>query len=526
MDVYVATSAELNTALSNANAGDTIILASGNYGSVTITADFSDTVTIQSADLGGAVFESLKLTGATNVTIDGVHVDGVGDGGAGGSFVKISDGSQGITLTNMEINGSVDGVYTGAYGVHVDDSSDVTLNNNYIHDVKIGMLLNGSEDVSVVDNALDYLGNDGIKFAGIDGLLLEGNIEYGNVFPEAGDHVDFIQGQGADSTDIEIRNNILLAGNVNNIQGISLFDVNYTNVLIEGNVIYSGQTRGITVEFGDNVTVINNTVLNIPGTNKSTYIDVVDGGVNEGNIFVNNATTPGEANGNLQLQNDDPTGDFYVDDYFVNGSQGLGVTFEDLQTVAGSLAEEYGAVGVIEAILGVLETGVDPITVAGNAALNAALDAATGGETILAENDDDGYVIILDDSTPEVTLHVETPSDVAETDAVDLVFAGSDGDDIVYGAGGDDVIAGGEGVDRFAGGEGADTFIFAQGTGLDIVYDFTNDADQIGLQGVTYDDLTISDYRDGDTLIQMGDDRLILRDVDFQEITADDFISL
>ncbi|MDO6592209.1 right-handed parallel beta-helix repeat-containing protein, partial [Yoonia sp. 1_MG-2023] len=282
----VENAAELTAALNSASAGDVITLASGDYGSVTITADYADMVTIQSEEPGGAVFDSLKLTNATNITVDGVHVDGTGNGGAGGSFVKISDGSQGITLTNMEINGLVDGVYTGAYGVHVDGSSDVTLNNNYIHDVKIGMLLNGSSDVSVVDNGLDYLGNDGIKFAGMDGLLLEGNIEYGNVFPEEGDHVDFIQGQGADSNDVTIRDNVLLASNVNNIQGISLFDVNYTNVLVEGNVIYSGQTRGITVEFGENVTVINNTVLNIPGTNKSTYIDVVDGGVNEGNIFV------------------------------------------------------------------------------------------------------------------------------------------------------------------------------------------------------------------------------------------------
>ncbi|WP_181820900.1 calcium-binding protein [Loktanella sp. D2R18] len=540
MDIYVENAAELTAALNSASAGDVITLASGDYGSVTITADYADMVTIQSEEPGGAVFDSLKLTNATNITVDGVHVDGTGNGGAGGSFVKISDGSQGITLTNMEINGLVDGVYTGAYGVHVDGSSDVTLNNNYIHDVKIGMLLNGSSDVSVVDNGLDYLGNDGIKFAGMDGLLLEGNIEYGNVFPEEGDHVDFIQGQGADSNDVTIRDNVLLASNVNNIQGISLFDVNYTNVLVEGNVIYSGQTRGITVEFGENVTVINNTVLNIPGTNKSTYIDVVDGGVNEGNIFVNNATTPGEANGNLQLQNDDPDGDFYVDDYFVNGSAGQGITFEDLQIIEGTLAEEYGAVGVVEAVVAVLEGGepvvpvdpvdpieiVDPIVVTGSEALDAALDAATGGETISVENGDDGYVIILDDETDDVTLHIETPSEVAEAGTVDLVFSGSDGNDIVFGADGDDVIAGGGGVDRLLGGEGSDTFVFAQGTELDIVYDFADGVDQIGLQDIAFDDLTISDYRNGDTLIQMGDDRLILRDVDFQEITVDDFISL
>ncbi|MDO6590960.1 calcium-binding protein, partial [Yoonia sp. 1_MG-2023] len=279
---------------------------------------------------------------------------------------------------------------------------------------------------------------------------------------------------------------------------------------------------------------------NIPGTNKSTYIDVVDGGVNEGNIFVNNATTPGEANGNLQLQNDDPDGDFYVDDYFVNGSAGQGITFEDLQIIEGTLAEEYGAVGVVEAVVAVLEGGepvvpvdpvdpieiVDPIVVTGSEALDAALDAATGGETISVENGDDGYVIILDDETDDVTLHIETPSEVAEAGTVDLVFSGSDGNDIVFGADGDDVIAGGGGVDRLLGGEGSDTFVFAQGTELDIVYDFADGVDQIGLQDIAFDDLTISDYRNGDTLIQMGDDRLILRDVDFQEITVDDFISL
>ncbi|MGO4915871.1 calcium-binding protein [Pseudogemmobacter sp. W21_MBD1_M6] len=106
----------------------------------------------------------------------------------------------------------------------------------------------------------------------------------------------------------------------------------------------------------------------------------------------------------------------------------------------------------------------------------------------------------------------------------DDIISGLAGNDTLYGLAGDDVLDGGAGVDRLFGGPGADDFVFADGTQLDIVYDFEDGMDMIQLAGLSVDDAVISAYRTTGTLITIGDDRMILRDVDHTLITIDDFI--
>ncbi|WP_439154314.1 calcium-binding protein [Yoonia sp.] len=106
---------------------------------------------------------------------------------------------------------------------------------------------------------------------------------------------------------------------------------------------------------------------------------------------------------------------------------------------------------------------------------------------------------------------------------VDLI-SGLAGNDYLYGLAGDDVLDGGAGTDRLYGGLGADTFVFAEGTRLDIVYDFTDGEDMIQLDGIDFADITISDYRGTGAILQAGVDRMILRNVDENDITIDDFI--
>ncbi|MFO8126924.1 calcium-binding protein [Yoonia sp.] len=106
---------------------------------------------------------------------------------------------------------------------------------------------------------------------------------------------------------------------------------------------------------------------------------------------------------------------------------------------------------------------------------------------------------------------------------VDLI-SGLAGNDYLYGLAGDDVLDGGAGTDRLYGGLGADTFVFAEGTRLDIVYDFTDGEDMIHLDGIDFADITISDYRGTGAILQAGVDRMILRNVDENDITIDDFI--
>ena len=90
----------------------------------------------------------------------------------------------------------------------------------------------------------------------------------------------------------------------------------------------------------------------------------------------------------------------------------------------------------------------------------------------------------------------------------DLIRAGDGDDDIngnggndrLYGDGGNDIIVGGFGTDNLYGGLGSDTFVIqAAGNGLDIVNDFQNGVDFIGLSGLnsgglSFDSLTFTSF--------------------------------
>ena len=56
------------------------MLAKASYGSVEITQDYASTVTIKSATPLAAKFNTISIFGASNVRIDGVHVDNGGNG--------------------------------------------------------------------------------------------------------------------------------------------------------------------------------------------------------------------------------------------------------------------------------------------------------------------------------------------------------------------------------------------------------------------------------------------------------------
>jgi len=203
-----------------------------------------------------------------------------------------------------------------------------------------------------------------------------------------------------------------------------------------------------------------------------------------------------------------------------------------VETIAYTVADTQGATDTGTLTVSVGAGTPEPIVtdetiyVSGDTELQQMLRSAEGGEAIYAEDYAGNYHINLNRIDGDITLVrvvVDTPPKGAD---VNLIFAGSSGHDIIFAGDNTDQLVGGGGIDRMAGGGGADLFIFAPGDGLNIVYDFTDGVDQIGLLGAEFDDLTISSYRDEDTLITLNDDRLILRNTDFQDLSIDDFAFL
>ena len=82
-------------------------------------------------------------------------------------------------------------------------------------------------------------------------------------------------------------------------------------------------------------------------------------------------------------------------------------------------------------------------------------------------------------------------------DTANQTLNGGAGDDVLIGAKGEDTLDGGAGRDHMAGGAGIDVFVIRAGDGAssiddaDIVYDFTDGSDLIGMDSLNYSDLTV-----------------------------------
>jgi Ca2+-binding RTX toxin-like protein len=102
---------------------------------------------------------------------------------------------------------------------------------------------------------------------------------------------------------------------------------------------------------------------------------------------------------------------------------------------------------------------------------------------------------------------------------------GNAGNNILSGNGGNDELAGGKGNDRLIGGEQDDMFIFKTGDGHDVITDFIVAEDSLDLSGwsaiTSFQDLMKNHVTmsDGDMIISAGDDQLILRDVNKNDLS-------
>lgn len=341
--IIVSNSSQLLSALSSANGGDTIILNSGDYGTVNFSnLKFGSDVTIKSATAQGATFDAINITNTTNLRIDSVHVDSPSN--TGRALVNIEN-SQGIDIVNSQINGKVDTVYPiggPTFGIYVDDgSSNIRVANNNVHDVLNGMAFFGAEKLSIVGNTVNRIGGDAFKFSNVDTVLIENNTGPTHLYNAADSHADFMQFQGGASSNVMIRGNVFIPQNDVDVQGIFVAgDGGHTNITITQNIIYTGMTNGILVTDGHNVQISYNTVINAINDDGASRI-IAPGADVQHNIFSGNK---GEVLGtNISIQHTDDNGKYYYDGIFKSTLDGSMVTLADLAPVAGSVAVKEGA---------------------------------------------------------------------------------------------------------------------------------------------------------------------------------------
>jgi Ca2+-binding RTX toxin-like protein len=113
------------------------------------------------------------------------------------------------------------------------------------------------------------------------------------------------------------------------------------------------------------------------------------------------------------------------------------------------------------------------------------------------------------------------------TEAGDDLAMGGAGNDYLDGGADDDLLYGGKGIDTLQGGEGRDVFVIAPKEGPDLVKDFRQGEDFIGLaKGLQFEDLRLV-QRGSSTEIKVGRDRLAtLQGVNANQLSLNDFMQV
>ena len=385
--IRVSNDTQLTKAIGDARAGDTLLLAGGDYGLLDLNGnksghlDFGSTVTIRSEDPGDpASFGGLKIRETGNVSIENVRFDFTTDAGTRLNSTPFRvDTSSGITIRDSVFDGDdfkgSDAAHKGfgtGFGLRIIGSDDVTLEGLEFSTFETAISVTGSRNVTLRDSEFRDMSGDATKFSDVQGMLIENNlITQFRANPDNTMHRDMIQflnpAPATRSTDVTIRGNILDSGTgawtqsifINNeavVKGGAGKASQHQNILVEDNLIYNSQLHGIYVAGTDGVTVRDNTVLhniadgdfrnvsvpkiNVDGT--SSDVEILNNIVNS----ITNGSTLGKRSDwkiadNLFAQRTDPLGANYYQDLFVAADR-PGAPLEALQALPGGLIQKLG----------------------------------------------------------------------------------------------------------------------------------------------------------------------------------------
>lgn len=306
----VSSAAELRSAINSASGGDTILLANGSYGDVSLRGASNLTLRAQGDD---ASLSGLNLRNADNVTVDGLTLDGRTDGSGYGTGTAID----------------------------VKSSSDVTLQNMDVTDFAKGIRAWDVSGLKVEGNTLDNISFDGMVFGHVQGARITGNdvTMHGR---ENVDHKDVIQfynqGAKAPASDVVISNNTLTAEDAN-IHGIYMGNAdasnsgrsgeNYSDVTISGNVIDVKHMLGVAVGQTDGVTITDNVVLRNGGADGARE-------VSSPRILVDHDSDDVRVSGNTVLDTPSAAGTNWQSDSASDG--GWSISGNTVVSVATSIA--------------------------------------------------------------------------------------------------------------------------------------------------------------------------------------------
>ena len=297
-DIIVKNQSELDAALRAATGGETIKLLAGTYSSARVSGkNFASNVTITSADPGHpATIQSVNVSNTSNLTFKSLGI-GRQMTEADASYTQLTSvtSSSNIVFDTVHVSGGTGNpADSRGWGFTVRTSSNVTIQNSTLDHLGYGLSIGTSDGILIKNNVLTDNRTDAMNITEVSNIVIDGNL-ITNTYPAPGEHPDAIQfftkGAAKVSSNIVIKNNIIMQGAGGGTQGVFMGDeegdLPYTNVNISNNLIYMGTMyNGISVSNGVNVNVQNNTVSSPTNDGAMLWISLgkVDGGTVADNV--------------------------------------------------------------------------------------------------------------------------------------------------------------------------------------------------------------------------------------------------
>lgn len=290
--VTVSSKSGLLSALASVSAGDTIKLAPGNYGSISLDATqysqrylkYASDVTIVSENVQNkAVIEGLNLRGVTHLKFQQIKFDYTTESNSTG-YPFVVNGAKYVTFRGNVFSGETD---ANGYGLgvalKVSQGNDIMIENSIFNGFRKGIEGWGAQAVTIQGNTISGISYDGLVMGHMQGLTIRDNTITMKSNPANDDHRDVIQlynvGTVAPSSNVRIESNRLFAGDgvthgifMDNGDAKSTGSTSeyYTNVVIKNNVIQTGQKLGIAVGETNGLNITGNTLIQHDDRNNST----------------------------------------------------------------------------------------------------------------------------------------------------------------------------------------------------------------------------------------------------------------
>ncbi len=297
---YVTSGDQLSDAIRKAKAGEIIALANGSYGLLKISRSPSKTVSIVAVSGAKPVLTGIEVTGS-NWRFSGLHIKPrFPDVRKAVVLNKVRN----ILIENSYINfaENIDGwdkedwVSRTDTAIAVYESTHITIKDNIMKNVRHGILGTLSHG-EISGNIIDGFRGDGMQFSGSSHgqIRIENNV-IKNVYRVDKAHNDGIQfytyghtsGKRRTRSDVGkgVISNVIIRGNkiiqhekinrpyIGLLQGIGCFDGTFKDWIIEDNIVVVGHWHGISTYGVENMTIRNNTVLDITKGKPTPWIKI------------------------------------------------------------------------------------------------------------------------------------------------------------------------------------------------------------------------------------------------------------